>query len=334
MSRRLKDNLTSSYISAANKLNSKKARRKIVAYVESYDDVFFWRTVLGRFENDKVCFQVMLPTHELRLERGKKAVLMSALYDKVGEDMIACVDADYDYLIQGATETSRTILGSPYVFHTYAYSIENLQCYAPALHDVTVMATLVDNDIFDFEEYLRLYSQAVYPLFIWSILFYRTPYYGKFTITDFIHILDTGVFKLNNAEAIIEHLQRKVGQKIKTLQHKYPELKKEYQRVKESVRQLGVTPDNVYLYIQGHHVFNKVVAPMLQRVCERLIRERENEISEQSVHFTQCSNELSCYTNSITGVVDMLKKSTGYVDSEPFKRIQNDIQRFLSSIVR
>ena len=30
----------------------KKARRKIVAYVESYDDVFFWRSVLGKFENE------------------------------------------------------------------------------------------------------------------------------------------------------------------------------------------------------------------------------------------------------------------------------------------
>ena len=40
----LKDNLTSSYFNAAHKLYSKKARRRIVAYVESYDDVAFWRT--------------------------------------------------------------------------------------------------------------------------------------------------------------------------------------------------------------------------------------------------------------------------------------------------
>ncbi|MGN1253717.1 MAG: ABC transporter ATP-binding protein, partial [Prevotella sp.] len=43
MMKRLKDNLTSSYLEAANWLNPKKQRKKIVAYVESYDDVFFWR---------------------------------------------------------------------------------------------------------------------------------------------------------------------------------------------------------------------------------------------------------------------------------------------------
>ena len=39
MGKRLSDSLSSLYLGAANKLKSKKARRKIVAYVESYDDV-------------------------------------------------------------------------------------------------------------------------------------------------------------------------------------------------------------------------------------------------------------------------------------------------------
>ena len=100
MAKRLKDNLSSGFFEAANKLNSKSARQKIVAYVESYDDVFFWRTVLSKFETDRWYFQVTLPSRSPHLERGKKAVLMSLLKGKVGGSMIACVDADYDYLIQ------------------------------------------------------------------------------------------------------------------------------------------------------------------------------------------------------------------------------------------
>ena len=74
----LKDNLNSRYFEAANKLTSKQARHRIVAYVESYDDVYFWRTVLSRFEDDTRYFEVMLPSHK-KLERGKKAVLMNFL---------------------------------------------------------------------------------------------------------------------------------------------------------------------------------------------------------------------------------------------------------------
>ena len=122
MANSLKDNLNSRYFEAANSLKSKQARRRIVAYVESYDDVYFWRTVLSRFEDNTRYFEVMLPSHR-KLERGKKAVLMSFLEkpkmpdnqsgSKLGRDMIACVDADYDYLLQRAPQQSQKVLDSP-----------------------------------------------------------------------------------------------------------------------------------------------------------------------------------------------------------------------------
>ena len=59
---RLNSRLNSDYISAANRLQGKHSRRKIVAYVESYDDIYFWRTVLSPFENETRYFEVMLPS--------------------------------------------------------------------------------------------------------------------------------------------------------------------------------------------------------------------------------------------------------------------------------
>ena len=72
--------------------------------------------------------------------------------------MIEFVDADCDYLLQGVTAVSKEINENPYVFHTYVYAIENYQCYAPSLHDVSVAVALNDKSLFDFEEYLRQYS--------------------------------------------------------------------------------------------------------------------------------------------------------------------------------
>lgn len=152
-------------MTATNALRSKDARHRIVAYVESYDDILFWRTVLSRFENGKRYFEIMLPTKARNgkdvLGRGKRTALQSILQN-TGKDMIACVDADYDYLMQGMTESSQMMLGTPYVFHTMAYAIENLLCYAGGLHNVCVMATLNDHRIFDFEAFLREYSEAIW----------------------------------------------------------------------------------------------------------------------------------------------------------------------------
>lgn len=329
MSKRLKDNLSSGYFEAANRMTSKKARRRIVAYVESYDDVFFWRSVLSRFEDSTRYFEVMLPSRVPHLERGKKAALMSLLNGKVGRDMIACVDADYDYLIQRATPMSETIIDSPYIFHTYAYSIENLQCYAPSLHDVCVGVTLNDHAIFDFVSYFREYSLAIFPLFVWSVWFYRTPHYTEFTISDFLHVIETGHFNPYDTEGSLRNLRRKVARRVTQLQRHYPSAKKNWQEVKDDIKSLGVTPETTYLYVQGHHLFDKVVVPMLKKICNMLVRERENEISRQSVHPTQRNNELSCYSGSVADVELMLKKNIAFTSSAPCGRMMDDIRRFL-----
>ena len=92
MGKRLSDNLSSLYIGAANRLKPKKARRKIVAYVESYDDVSFWRTLLGEFEDDTRYFEVMLPS-KTTLAKGKKSVLMNELGSQLGQNMICLLYA-------------------------------------------------------------------------------------------------------------------------------------------------------------------------------------------------------------------------------------------------
>ena len=331
MSRRLRDNINNRYIEAANALTSKKARHRIVAYVESYDDIYFWRTVLSEFENEKRYFEVMLPS-KINLTRGKKSVLMNFLEgEPLGKDMIACVDADYDFLVQGRTAQSRKVLDSPYVFHTYVYAIENYQCYAPSLHNVCVSVTLNDHRIFDFREFFQQFSEALFPLFVWSIMLYRNGNYPKFSISDFNRIADPGGFNVQNPEPSIANVKRKVRTKINDLQRQFPDAKNEYLATKEDIKALGVTAQTTYLYIQGHHLFDTVVSPMLSKVCNLLRQERQNEIYHSVAHKTQKRNEMSCYENALQDIKAMLKKNTGYITSEPFRRLQEDVRKYLET---
>lgn len=331
--RRLKDNITSDYLSAANRLEGRKARKRIIAYVEAYDDIFFWRTVLSEFENDKIYFEVMLPSKG-NLTKGKKSALMSLLKGKVGTSMIACVDADYDFLLQGATAVSDEIINNPYVFHTYVYAIENYQCYAPSLHDVSVAVTLNDHPIFDFEDFLAKYSEAIYPLFVWNIWFYRRNKYGKFTISDFNRVIESGNISIENPERCLKNIRHKVGHKVHQFQREYPDAKESWLELKEELRNLGVTPQNTYLFIQGHHLFDNVIVPVLGKVCDILVRERHNEINRKAVHNTQRCNELASYSHSTEEIVPMLRRNTGYKRSEPFIKLQNDVRHFLDTEIK
>ena len=346
MGSRLKDNINSQWVNAANALRGKNARRRIVAYVESYDDIYFWRTVLSRFEDDRRYFEVMLPSKG-NLLRGKKSVLMNFISkeesgkrkeesgkrneERLGDAMIACVDADYDYLMQGATDQSKKVLQSPYVFQTYVYAIENYQCYAPSLHDVCVAVTLNDHRIFDFRDYFQRFSEAIFPLFVWNIMLYRNGNYPRFSISDFNRIADPGGFTVQNPDDSLNNVKRKVGVKIRELQRQFPNAKDEYLRTKDDIRRLGVTPQTTYLYIQGHHLFDTIVAPILTKVCNVLRQERQTEIYHAKAHHTQKRNEMSCYENSRQDIKTMLKKNTGYQQCPLFVRLQDDVAHYLSS---
>ena len=261
MGKRLSDNLSSLYIGAANRLKPKKARRKIVAYVESYDDVSFWRTLLGEFEDDTRYFEVMLPS-KTTLAKGKKSVLMNELGSQLGQNMIACVDSDYDYLLQGATHTSRYIINNKYVFHTYAYAIVSV--YRP--------------------------------------------------------------------ERSLENMSRRVRRKLQELEHRHPKAIGEIEAMKEEFAQLGVYPDNTYMFIQGHHIMDSVVMKLLTPVCNVLRREREAEIKELAEHDMQFHNELTSYQRRQLGVDIVLRKHTSYKESPLYKRLESDIRRFLKHI--
>ena len=78
---------------------------------------------------------------------------------------------------------------------------------------------------------------------------------------------------------------------------------------------------------EGHHLFDNVVVPMLKRICDLLIRERENEIYSKAVHTVQKHNELSCYTHSLADIEQMLKKNMGFQRSEPYKRLCHDLDK-------
>lgn len=334
MGKRLTANANSRYVEAADALRPAregKKKRRIVAYVESYDDVFFWRDVLQEFESDTLEFQVMLPSRT-NLARGKKQAMTNALGEQLGRRMIACVDADYDYLIQGQTPYSQQVLASPYIVHTYAYAIENYQCYAPSLREVCVMATLNDRPAFDFERYLQAYSEIVYPLFVWTVWLYRQARYSELPLGQFLQAITIHRFNPQQPQQALSALRTSVQKKLGSLRRKLPEAEGDFPALEAALAQLGVTPADTYLYVQGHHLMDNVVLSALEPVCTLLRREREKEIIRLAHgHQQQRQNELASYQHSQCDPAQMLRRNTAYKQSPPYQRLREHIQRLIKN---
>ncbi|MGL5981268.1 MAG: DUF4435 domain-containing protein [Phocaeicola sp.] len=330
MGKRLSENLSSLYLGAANSLKAKKKRRKIVAYVESYDDISFWRGILNDFEDETRYFEVMLPS-KTSLSKGKKMVLMNNLGPQLGENMIACVDSDYDYLLQGRSYISRYMLENPYVFHTYTYAIENYLCYAESLHEVCVTATLNDHLIIDFPAFMEAYSRIAYPLFIWSVWFYRKHILKEFSLLDFCTYVKVEQLSVYHPEHSLQRMEKRVTAKLHDLEHLYPKALSEIEAMKKELRQLGLFPENTYLFIQGHHILDNVVLKLLNPVCTLLRREREEQIKSLALHQVQLDNELTSYQRRQMPVDLVLSKHTNYKRLPIYRRLEKDLFHFLNN---
>lgn len=328
MAQRLKDNISSSYFDAAHRLYPKKTRRKIVAYVESYEDVGFWRELLAEFETGEHYFQVMLPS-ATTLSKGKKMVLMNTLNtSELGKSLIACVDSDYDFLMQQSTASSRKINGNSYIFQTYVYAIENYRCYAESLHNVVVQSTLNDRHLVDFDRYLQRYSEITYPLFLWMIYFYRNYDTQTFPMFDFNVITSLYHVQVKNLYLGLDEMETRVKNKLIRFEKQYADLKPKVLELGSELTKLGLRPDTTYLYIQGHHLMDNVVMKLLNPICTVLRRQRENEIKRLAGHNEQYRNELASYQNSQTHVEKMLKKNTGYKSLYLYQWLRADLEKF------
>ena len=329
--KRLTEYLNSNFIEAANALRPKRAAQRIIAYVESYDDISFWRSVFNEFESDKVHFEIMLPART-KLTKGKKQAMMNLLGKAYGRNMIACVDSDYDYLLQGATSTSRHMLENRYILHTYAYSIENYRCFADSLKQVCVLCTQNDSNVIDFKEFFRLYSRICYPLFVWNILLYRKHDTKTMSLLRFCEIVRLSSFTVGNPAYSLQQLGSRVTHNIKLLEKQFPDYVEEHKKMLDEFTALGINPDETYFYIQGHHIMNGVTMRIMQPVCRHLRNEREKEIERYAYHRQQYNNELSAYRHSQCDVATMLSKNTDYKSAPPYQRLKADIEELLKTI--
>ncbi len=333
MSRRLVDNLSSNYFGASHSLYPKRQRQRIVAYVESYDDVAFWRNILSEFEDKDHYFEVMLPS-QTTLAKGKKMVLTNSLQaNQLGPNLIACVDSDYDFLLQGATKISDDINSNSYIFQTYAYAIENYQCYAEGLHDVCVQSTLNDRQIIDFVAFMEQYSEIVYPLFLWCIWFYRNNDTYTFPMHEFNDAARLfGDININNPQQSLYETERHVRSSLNRLRNKFGATQTKVDALGESLKKLGLNPKTTYLYIQGHHIKDNVIMNLLNPICSVLRRERENEIKKLAEHEEQYHNEITSYDNSQASLELILRKSTSYQTLYLYQWLREDLTDFMNEV--
>lgn len=301
--------------------------RRILAEVEGYEDVAFWRSIFDPYESDRLRFDISVPLN-YNLAKGKKTLLGAAHH--CSPNHIMCMDSDFDYLFSSQTDDARIINSSPFLFHTYVYSTENFLCYAPSLHNVCVKATKNDAKIFDFERFFATYSRAIYPAFVWYAYSAQISTPNIFTLPSFKNTVRLGYLDLDHTGAsTIEWLQRQVSRRVHSLEVEYPHIAERLDEFERLLASRGVTPENTYLFMHGHTLMDNVVSVVLDSVCSKLRLLSGDRIRNSGCEGQTLLNEQSNYTNSLFNVRDTLLMNENYKDCFLYKKLQRDIETFL-----
>ncbi len=306
-------------------------RRVVKVFVEGYEDVAFWRGIFDHFDNPFLRFEISVPNRE-DLPKGKK-VLMSMI-PQSGEEMLLCVDSDFDYLFGDRTEQSAIINSAEYMFHTYTYATENYLCYAPSLHNVCVKATKNDSHIFDFVEFMAEYSRIIYPMFLWYSYSAQQACQSALPLVDFKNAVRLGYLEVeNNGADTLAWLERNIARRLKRLELDHPQIARGLDEFAERLQEKGVTPENTYLFMHGHTLMDNVVMIMLNSVCDKLRTMSINKINSSNKTGLPLKNEMSNYVNSIRSIRDVLLDNENYTSCPLYALLQEDIQDYLTRTI-
>lgn len=219
---------------------------KACVHLEGEDDIFFWKTMLQKYNAGKYRYITYSKSKKENETRGCEQCLRFLPF--LSETFFICIDSDYRYLLQ-----QPDIDAQHHVLQTYTYSWENHFCEKQTLENNCKTAGPVSD--FEFSSFLSELSHIVHrPLLI--LLHSKRSNDKEIAEKEFnaclpkqcrvIELEDNGKALLAN----ISDLFTKLLDKHKTYIEK---INLDEERKRYSA--LGLTKDNAYLHIRGHNIF-------------------------------------------------------------------------------
>ena len=132
-------------------------------HLENKNDELFWSKVLHRvYPDKKFRFIASSRSHTGNDTCGCTQCLQ--YLDFLDEKFWIAIDSDYRYLGEEPYMNPCN-----FVLQTYTYSFENHFCFGPNMNRALEQAMYPIQPDFDFDEFLKEYSYAIYPIMVWQL---------------------------------------------------------------------------------------------------------------------------------------------------------------------
>lgn len=219
-------------------------------HLEDAEDELFWNTLLQKVQPGRYDFIYYSRSKSGNETRGCEQCLRYQGY--LDHRFFICIDSDLRHLLAEAD-----ISAKHYIAQTYTYSWENHYCFAERLQQKLLDKCPDVAGRFDFCEFLKAYSNAVYIPFLFLLHLKRNS-----RPDGFEREFNRRLLKQCSAESLAGNGSRF----IKSLKDNLTELCESHPLwpafdVKGAESLYGhsaITEDNAYLYVRGHNVFDLI----------------------------------------------------------------------------
>ena len=285
----------------AQTLLNKDSLDVLAVRIESENDEVFWRPLIEKaLPNKTLKFYAFFS--ETSPTKGRPDILKYAQFGD--KQLIFCVDSDGSYLLE------KTILQTPFLFHTYVDGIENFWCYAEGLPEVLKKVKNTEGSSFDFSDFFSRYSDIIYPYLVYSFYSSKEKNVPKHLSRKQLGIR-AGFNSIEGFTVFQEKLQRFYADRLTPYQEDA-----DFQTFEKRLNELGLAKENAYLFVRCHDILDRVVVPLLHHISD--------------AHFAvlTTNEEKVNYKNHLESIVysEIIRENSAFTDCLFYQWIVRDIQ--------
>jgi len=184
---------------------------------------------------------------------------------------------------------------------------------------------------------LKVYSFIIYDLFLWNLYFYSLKDFTTFTLSNFCETIK--ILEVPNIEDqcrnSFDNLKKRVLNKINEFHTNFPDFIEKINDFSIKLKEeKDLNPENAYLFIQGHTLFDNVVLMILKSVCNVLRIEHEAKIKTLSKHNQDLETNMNYYHNQLkkNNIEFLLANNNDYEDCFLFDKLKLDIIQYLDKL--
>lgn len=332
----LRARANSAFVAVSAYTRPRKSKPKIYVYVEDDIDKAFWRVHFSEFSNDyRFVIEVFkVSGNEIR---GKDAMLKAAFERRLnlGSNILICVDADYDLLIDNYHYYSDFLRKSPYIITTKWYSIENLKCHPSKTEMFFDKMTLRDEISINFDDSLKMVSKLFSELFLILLVsleskdhYYEICSFGSdlkaLRFNDDGTIESSAITTVNSIKKVHTAYRKGHATLINNMRHK--------------LSVAGYNDGSYWKIMRGHDVAEIIVQRLILTTAAPIIDARLQTIGKMSVS-RKTKQDLCCqYQNQIgitkldksERIMQLINDCTDLSDLS----VSNDIRQQLSLAIK